>query len=156
MVLTTLSTEEFHEVIKKAVSEELLNFKSIAILPITEPPVTTAELCKFLRISEPTVIRMKKRGKIPFIAIGGSIRYDLPKVLMALEVQNGLKAYTREHYNKNYKKDQVSSLNDNYIKSKLKRSKYVSPEAVNNPNIIETKRSLLKLKREIKNGKENS
>ena len=53
--------------------------------PSIEPPATTEELCKFLRISEPTIIRLKKKGKIPFLEIGGSIRFDKAAVIKAFE-----------------------------------------------------------------------
>ncbi|MEJ7740187.1 MAG: hypothetical protein WKF97_22430 [Chitinophagaceae bacterium] len=41
-------------------------------------------LCKRLGITEPTVIRHQKRGKIPFLQIGSSIRYDWNAVVQAL------------------------------------------------------------------------
>jgi len=44
------------------------------------------ELMARLMISEPTLIRWRKKGKIPYYAIGSAIRYDLQKVLNALEV----------------------------------------------------------------------
>ena len=56
----------------------------VIVKPI-EKPITTAELCSFLGITEPTVIRLRKRGKIPFLQIGGSIRYDKASVVQALE-----------------------------------------------------------------------
>src|SRR5690349_15682823 len=43
------------------------------------------EICDFLRITEPTLIRWKKRGKIPFIEMGGIIRFDPAAVAKALE-----------------------------------------------------------------------
>ena len=62
----------------------LSNSTSIVHAPL-EQPVTTNELCEFLRISEPTLIRLKKKRKIPFIEIGGSVRYDKAAVVKALE-----------------------------------------------------------------------
>jgi predicted DNA-binding transcriptional regulator AlpA len=46
------------------------------------------ELMKRLAISEPTVIRMTKKGKIPEIPIGKNVRYDWPAVVAALKNQN--------------------------------------------------------------------
>ena len=43
------------------------------------------ELCKRLAITEPTVIRWEKRGKIPVLHIGNSVRYNWPTVIDALE-----------------------------------------------------------------------
>ena len=52
-----------------------------------ENPIDTKELCKRLAITEPTVIRWRKKGKIPYLTIGSSIRYDWNAVLTALQVQ---------------------------------------------------------------------
>lgn len=55
------------------------------IIQPTEQPVTTEELCKFLQISEPSLARLKARGKIPYLQLGGLIRYDKAAVVKALE-----------------------------------------------------------------------
>lgn len=47
--------------------------------------IDRATLCKRLGITEPTAIRHQKRGKIPFMQIGSSIRYDWEAVVRALE-----------------------------------------------------------------------
>ena len=73
---------------------------SLNVNPITsghaqaiEKPITTEELCEFLGLSRPTIIRMKKKGKIPFLQIGASIRFDKITVLKALEkASNKLKS----------------------------------------------------------------
>lgn len=56
-----------------------------AVMQAIEQPITQEELCEFLRISETTVIRLKKQKKIPFLEIGGSIRYDKAAVIKAFE-----------------------------------------------------------------------
>lgn len=38
-----------------------------------------------LQISEPTIIRYRKKGTIPYLRIGNVIRYDYEKVLKSLE-----------------------------------------------------------------------
>ena len=43
------------------------------------------ELAKQLGVTIQTLIRWRKKEKIPFFRIGSSIRYDLNKVLEALE-----------------------------------------------------------------------
>lgn len=43
------------------------------------------ELCKRLDISEPTLIRWRQKGKIPFMRIGSSLRYNWPSVVSHLE-----------------------------------------------------------------------
>ena len=51
-------------------------------------PVNQKELCAFLGLSEPTVIRWRKKGVIPSMKIGSAIRYDVNKVIEALEVRD--------------------------------------------------------------------
>lgn len=48
-------------------------------------PINQRELCTFLGLTEPTVIRWRKKGKIPFMQIGSAIRYDVNTVIEALE-----------------------------------------------------------------------
>ena len=55
-------------------------------LSVKEKPINTKELCEYFGISEPTVIRMKKKGQIPWFSPGGtSVRYYLSQVIKALE-----------------------------------------------------------------------
>ena len=56
--------------------------------------IDTKELCIRLNITEPTVIRWRKKGKIPFLQIGSAIRFNYYNVLGALEVgkRKGVKA----------------------------------------------------------------
>ena len=55
---------------------------------VNEPAdiIDRATLCKRLNITEPTVIRWEKKGKIPVMRIGSSIRYNWQTVIKALEV----------------------------------------------------------------------
>jgi len=48
-------------------------------------PINSEQLCSHLNISMPTCIRWRKKGRIPFLKIGASIRYNLPEVINALE-----------------------------------------------------------------------
>lgn len=49
-------------------------------------PITTAELCDHLGLTEPTIIRMRKKNLIPWFSPGGrAVRYNLADVLKALE-----------------------------------------------------------------------
>ncbi|MCG7858241.1 helix-turn-helix domain-containing protein [Flavihumibacter sediminis] len=47
------------------------------------------ELCKRLGITEAHAIRLGKKGDIPEIRIGSSVRYNWPKVIEALENKGG-------------------------------------------------------------------
>ena len=49
-----------------------------------EKPITTKELCDYLSITEPTVIRWKAKGKIPYFNIGTAVRFNLQDVLKSL------------------------------------------------------------------------
>ena len=52
-----------------------------------QPEIMTGEeLCKKLDVTIQTLIRWRHKGKIPYLQIGSSIRYDFNKVLDALEV----------------------------------------------------------------------
>lgn len=48
-------------------------------------------LCKRLALTEPTVIRWEKKGKIPCFRIGSNVRYNWPKVIEALEAKDNSK-----------------------------------------------------------------
>ena len=54
-----------------------------------EQPITTKEICNFLGITEPTIIRWRKKGKIPFLQVGSRILYQKSAVLKALENKKG-------------------------------------------------------------------
>ena len=53
--------------------------------PEKEELISRKVLMERLNISEPTVIRREKLGKIPFFKIGGSVRYDWNKVMKSLQ-----------------------------------------------------------------------
>ena len=55
------------------------------------PPITTKQLCDFLGVTEPTIIRWRKKGKIPFMQIGSAVRFNLSAVISALEVKKKIK-----------------------------------------------------------------
>ncbi|MET3978335.1 excisionase family DNA binding protein [Mucilaginibacter sp. UYP25] len=85
-IITT--REELQKIIDMAVLvafEKLNTNASVIAIAKTEPPITTKELIKFLAISEPTLIRWRKKGKIPYLRIGGRILYQKSAVLTSLE-----------------------------------------------------------------------
>lgn len=71
--------------------EQQLAQSSVAFVTTVSKPVNTKELCKFLSISEATCIRWRKKNRIPYLKIGGSIRYEIKSVVEALEVAGGAK-----------------------------------------------------------------
>lgn len=54
-----------------------------------EKPINTKELLTFLDITEPTLIRWRSKGKIPFLKIGSRILYQKTEVIRALENKKG-------------------------------------------------------------------
>ena len=55
-----------------------------ALQPINEPPIDGKELMTRLAISEPTLIRLRKRNDIPYLEVLGQYRYVWSDVLAAL------------------------------------------------------------------------
>jgi excisionase family DNA binding protein len=70
--------------------EKILHeFQESAGLPTILPPskeklLSIKQLCEHLKITEPTALRWRKKGKIPFYNIGASIRFKLSEVLDSL------------------------------------------------------------------------
>ncbi|MEJ5994965.1 helix-turn-helix domain-containing protein [Pedobacter sp. Du54] len=73
----------FSEMFAEAV--KLLPAKETAAAPYI---VSGDELKTQLGVTIQTVIRWRKKGKIPFLQLGSSIRYDLNEVVKALEVNS--------------------------------------------------------------------
>lgn len=53
--------------------------------------IDTSELCKRLSVTEPTVIAWRNTKKIPFIKIGGVVRFDWQGILLGLQNYGGSK-----------------------------------------------------------------
>ena len=76
-----------------AITERLDDLdKKISRLPQIQsaPPaeiIDTTELCKRLALSEPTVIKWRRKKKIPSFKIGSCIRYNWPEVIQFLNKQ---------------------------------------------------------------------
>jgi hypothetical protein len=50
-----------------------------------EEPITTAELCQRLKITEQTAIAWRKADKIPYMRLDGIIRYNWEDIVHVLE-----------------------------------------------------------------------
>lgn len=68
------------------ISQKLTLLEFVKNSPLREIElIDTKELMKRCDISEPTVIRLRKKGKIPYVQIGHVVRFDWYKVVEALE-----------------------------------------------------------------------
>jgi DNA-binding Xre family transcriptional regulator len=54
---------------------------------IIEQPISQAEMQSFLGIAKSTLIRLRKKGEVPFITVGAKIMYQPSKVMEALTTQ---------------------------------------------------------------------
>jgi excisionase family DNA binding protein len=83
--LTSLTTPEVRQIFR----DELTNFfPTTSNSTITPQPeiMTGEELCKKLDVTIQTLIRWRHKGKIPYLQLGSSIRYDFNKVIKAIEI----------------------------------------------------------------------
>ncbi len=83
--LTSLTTPEVRQMFR----DELTKFfpEPLTTKQAHNPEIITGdELCKKLNVTTQTLIKWRQKGKIPYLQLGASIRYDLEKVLDALEV----------------------------------------------------------------------
>lgn len=79
----TLTKLQEQGVINSRLLTEILTRLNGGIDP-DEHPITSRELMKRLDVSEPTLIRMRRQKKIPFMNVGGVIRYNWHEVRKAL------------------------------------------------------------------------
>lgn len=76
--------------LRTLIGDELKNFAPfVSNKQENEQPINQQEICRFLDITEPTLIRWRKKGKIPFLKIGSRILYQKSAVLAALENKKG-------------------------------------------------------------------
>jgi excisionase family DNA binding protein len=81
-------TELKNEIIQLKVSvENLLNFRVTS--HDSESLVSQKEICKFLNISEPTLVKMRRRKEIPFSNTGREYVYNKLEVSNALNKKGG-------------------------------------------------------------------
>ena len=83
----------FDVIIEKLIGLESKLAESNPSLPVTNTAeiINRDELCKRLTLTEPTVIRWERKGKIPCFRIGSNVRYNWPKVIDALEAKTNTK-----------------------------------------------------------------
>ena len=71
--------EQIRSVVREEMKDETISGKAAREI------ITPDELCKRLGLSIGTLIRYRKKRKIPWLEVGSSIRYDFEKVCQALE-----------------------------------------------------------------------
>lgn len=150
MVLTSIPIEELLQQVRMIVCEELEKYHSQIAQPILSRPITQKELCNYLDVSVQTIIRWKNKKKIPFMNIGSSVRFDLQKVLDALEQ----KKRPKTAYYDLYKREKTEALDSSYLKAQLNKKGFKVPQMDKYPKLIELQKNQILLKREIKNHKE--
>jgi len=87
VTITQITPPELESLIENSLNK-ILNLKP---QQATKEIIDRDELCKRLAITSPTVIRWEKKGKIPRLSIGTSIRYNWHAVIEALESQSNKK-----------------------------------------------------------------
>jgi len=90
--LTSLTTPEVRQLFREELETYFAKCDQNKQIPLkNEQPITTKQLCDFLGVTEPTIIRWRKKGKIPFMQIGSAVRFNLPAVISALEVKKKIR-----------------------------------------------------------------
>jgi Helix-turn-helix domain len=82
IILSQIPIEEWKQLMREVIREEM---RAAPAAVAVGNPISIKELCGILDLTPATIIRYRQKGKIPYLQIGGSIRYELPKVLDALE-----------------------------------------------------------------------
>ena len=78
--------------LRELIGDALKNFVPMAKFKHDdEQPVSQQEICNFLNITEPTLIRWKRKGVVPFLQIGSRVLFQKSKVILALENKKGAK-----------------------------------------------------------------
>lgn len=73
------------ERIERMLEERSPVLNPLVNIPIAEKPITQTELCKHLRVTAQTIIRWRRKKRIPFLQVGSAVRFNLPEVMKALE-----------------------------------------------------------------------
>jgi hypothetical protein len=74
------------------IKKQLIPTKSSNSVTTPAMLVNSKQCCDYLKISLPTLNRWKSKGKVSYIKLGGSIRYDLNTVTKELEVNRRAKS----------------------------------------------------------------
>ena len=77
--------QELRQIFREELAANGICATPVQSIPELVKPASQKETCKFLGITEPTLISWRKKGRIPFMQVGSAIRYDLSAVLKAIE-----------------------------------------------------------------------
>lgn len=84
-ILFPIPLHRLKELFKEWIKEVLDQTDSEPTKPNQEIILDTDQLMLKLGVTRPTLSKWRKENRIPFIQIGSVVRYDLDKVLEALE-----------------------------------------------------------------------
>lgn len=84
VILTT--QEELETLVAKVLDSRIAQLTNPSpSLASASEIIDTDTLCRRLGVTEPTIIKHKKKGLIPFMTVGSAVRFNWPLVVKALE-----------------------------------------------------------------------
>jgi excisionase family DNA binding protein len=85
--LVVIEVDTLKNIIADEIGERITSMldKIVAGPVLPQKFLTQKELCSYLQISRWTISTLKKKKVIPFLEIGSETRFDLSKVIAALE-----------------------------------------------------------------------
>lgn len=89
-ITTTLNIKEFKEIIVEALNSEPGRTNPNLNIEISSDFLKQQEAAKFLHISLPTIIRWKKKGKIPYYQEGRKVLFKKSELLQVLQRNESL------------------------------------------------------------------
>lgn len=85
MILFSIPFHQFKDEIAKIIKNQLESGSLESTVSRTQTILDTEQLMEKLGVTRPTLSKWRKENRIPYIQIGSVVRYDLDKVLEALE-----------------------------------------------------------------------
>lgn len=85
IILFSMPFHQFKDEIAKMIKNQLESGSLESTVSKTQTILDTDELMVKLGVTRPTLSKWRKENRIPFIQVGSVVRYDLDKVLEALE-----------------------------------------------------------------------
>ncbi|MBA4301280.1 MAG: hypothetical protein C0433_14435 [Cyclobacterium sp.] len=84
-ILIPIPFHQFKDEIAKLIQAQLEGTQLFQKPILKQTILDTDQLMEKLGVTRPTLSKWRKEGRIPFIQVGAVVRYDLDKVLEALE-----------------------------------------------------------------------